>query len=95
MFFHHNTISVGAGLSAFHILNNIPFDEYEVCACISQGKGDLKEKLEDIGIRVRRDFSRPYSYMHVSGYHYPFLSRAHLHNLYNVLDFRRTAKKVI
>lgn len=95
LFFHHNTISVGAGLSALQILTNISSKEYSICVCLPSCDGDLSGKLASLNIKIRTDFKRPYSYLHVSGYHYPAISKAHVHNLIQIKEFRKTARKVI
>lgn len=95
LFIHHATVSVGAGLSALHLLSNIPRNEYTVVVSLPQGGGDLQEKIESMNIKVRRDFDYVCSYTHVSGYHYPFFSISHFHNIYEVHRCRSVIKKVL
>lgn len=95
VFFHHNTMSVGAGLSALHILRSIPTSEFDITVSLPMGRGDLEDKLLACGIRVRRDFPKPYSYMHISGYSYRAISISHVHNIMDVLQYTKIVKRVI
>lgn len=95
LFIHHNASTVGAGLSAFHIVASIPREEYEVVVCMPDGKGDLCEKLENTGIRVRKDIHHSCTYTHVNGYHYNLFSISHFHNIYELVKSRKIFKRVI
>lgn len=95
LLFHHNTTASGAGLSAMHIIANIPLEQYEFVVCIPAWKGDLCEKVEAMGIRVRRDFQNTCGYMHVNGFHYNVCSIAHLHNVYELLQSKNVVERVL
>ena len=55
LFIHHNTISVGAGLSALQIVGNIPQKSYDITVCMPDGEGDLASKFEAMGVKVRNE----------------------------------------
>lgn len=95
LFFHHNTTSVGAGLSALHIIANIPRERYDIVVCIPNWEGDLCEKIENMGIRVRTDLHHSSSYTHVNGYHYNLFSISHIHNVYELLQSKKVVEKVL
>lgn len=95
LLFHHNTSSVGAGLSLLHIVQSIEKAQYEVVVCIPEWKGDLKEKIQNRGIRVRTDFCVPYEYTHVNGYNYSLFSVSHFHNIYNLLCNKAVVEKIL
>lgn len=95
VFFHHNTVSVGAGLSALYILRSFPLELLNVVVCLPKGQGDLKQKISEQGIQVRCDFPKPYSYMHISGYHYKIWSLSHLHNIIDILKDIKIVKCIL
>lgn len=95
LFIHHNTISVGAGLSALHIIASISQERYNVVVCMPAGAGDLGDKLEKMGVKVRKEFHYSCTYTHVNGYHYNLLSISHLHNVYELLKSREVVQRVI
>lgn len=95
LFFHHNVSAVGAGLSALHIIKNIPQEDYQLVVCIPNGKGDLGDKLEKMDIKVRRDICHSCTYTHVNGYHYNLFSISHFHNIYELFKSRKVIERVL
>ena len=95
LFIHHNTISVGAGLSALQIVGNIPQKSYDITVCMPNGEGDLASKFEAMGVKVRNEIPCTCTYTHVSGYHYNVFSISHIHNVFELLRAKKTIENVI
>ena len=95
LFFHHGSISVGAGLCALHILENISQKEYTVTVCLPNQVGDLKEKVQTMGMKVRVDMPKSYSYMHINGFHWNFFSLWHIKNFIEIKNFKNIVQLVI
>lgn len=95
LFIHHNTISVGAGLSALQIVGNIPQKSYDITVCMPDGEGDLASKFEAMGVKVRNEIPCTCTYTHVSGYHYNVFSISHIHNVFDLLRAKKTIENVI
>ena len=88
LIFHHYNSSLGAGLSLLHILKSINQSNYSLTLCIPKIKGDLAEKVENMGIEVTYLDSIP-SYMHFSGNHSNFFSLKHLNNIIDILKCKK------
>ena len=79
LFFHHYNSPVGAGLSLLHILQSIDQNENEITVCIPPIKGELEQKIKELGIRVIYS-TAVVPYMHFSGSNLRFLSKRYFGN---------------